>query len=340
MRHSIPYILLIQVLLISCLVSTSTEVISEPEPFLALDRIVFPSDVFAGQEFTINVSVIYSCRQRTMMNVGVYNYNSEVMMDPRVFFLEGNGSKSFLFYTRAPLGEGELEFEALLRYWHLGGWIYRNETLHRRFIVRVSEHVVERGVEVIIILPKTAVSSETIKWSGTEAKPDQSGLVRIRAEAGRYLVEIPQTIYIANNTRLNFLRWHDGSRSNPRIVEIEKDVTLTPQYETEHYLLVTSEIGEVYGGGWYPNGSTATFSAPRSFIEYSRGFAPQEYRFMKWSGDSDAETTVAQVKMTSPKTVKALWKTDQTPGIIILASIAIIIFDAATLFYLALGRRR
>jgi hypothetical protein len=75
-------------------------------------------------------------------------------------------------------------------------------------------------------------------------------------------------------------------------------------------------------------------------MEYTRGFVPQEYKFMRWSGDSDAETTVAQVKMTSPKTVKALWKTDVTPSIIILASAAIIVFDFTTLIYLALGRRR
>jgi hypothetical protein len=340
MRYSIPCILLIQVFLITYLLGISSGVISEPQPFLELDRIIFPSDVLAGQEFTISVSVVYSCRQRTMMNVGVYNYNSDVMMDPRVVFLEGNGSKSFLFYTRAPLGEGNLEFEALLRYWHLGGWVYRNETLHRRFSIRVSEQAIERRVQVVIMLPQTAGSSETIKWSGAEVKPDQSGIVRISAEAGRYLVEIPQRIYVANNTRLNFLRWHDGSRSNPRTIEIEKDVILTPEYETEHYLSVTSEVGEVSGGGWYPNGSTATFSATLSFMEYTRGFVPQEYKFMRWSGDSDAETTVAQVKMTSPKTVKALWKTDVTPSIIILASAAIIVFDFTTLIYLALGRRR
>ncbi|MBS7623653.1 hypothetical protein KEJ39_08305, partial [Candidatus Bathyarchaeota archaeon] len=104
MGHSIPHILLIQVLLVTFLIGTSSGVISEPTPFLALDRVVFPSVVLPGQEFTINVSVIYSCKQRTMMNVGVYNYNSDVIMDPLVVFLEGNGSKSFLFYTRAPLG--------------------------------------------------------------------------------------------------------------------------------------------------------------------------------------------------------------------------------------------
>jgi len=340
MKHSTPYVLLIQVLLASQVLSISYGAIAASPPFVSLGKVTFPDHVLAGQEFTINVSVIYSCKQRTMINVGVYNYNYETIMDPRVIFLEGNGSRSFLFHAKAPLNEGDLTFEALLRYWDREGWIYRNETLHRRFSVEVSGRAVDDTVQVIIVLPNPNKTPLTIEWSGTELRSDQLGFVRINAKAGKYLVEIPQKVYLKNNTRLNFLRWDDGSSSNPRIIEIRNDVTLTPLYEVEYYLSVTSEIRESSGGGWYPNGSVATFSVPPSVLEYARSVIPQEHRFTKWSGDSDAKASIAQVMMSSPKTVRAMWQVNQTPGMVILASITIMVFDLLILSYIALRRRR
>lgn len=340
MKRSTLYVLLIQILLASQVLSISYGAIVASAPFVSLDKVTFPDHVLTGQEFTINVSITYSCKQRTMTNVGVYNYNPETLMDPRVVFLEGNGSRSFLFHVKAPLNEGDLKFEALLRYWHLGGWIYRNETLHRRFSLRAIGRAIDETVQVAIALPNPNKTPATIKWSGAEVRTDQLGFARINAKAGRYLVEIPQKMYVNNNTRLNFLRWDDGSSSNPRIIEIRNDMTLIPEYGVEHYLSVTSEIGKASGGGWYPNGSVGTFSASPSVLEYTRAIIPREYKFMKWSGDSDAEAPIAQVNMSSPKTVRALWQVDQTPGMIILASITIMTLDVLILLYIALRRRR
>lgn len=340
MKRSTLYVLLIQILLASQVPSISYGAIGASAPSVSLGEVTFPDHVLTGQEFTINVSIAYSCKQRTMTNVGVYNYHSETIMDPRVVFLEGNGSRSFLFHVKTPVDQGDIEFEALLRYWHLGGWIYRNETLHRRFSVKVSGRAIDQTVQVTITLPNPNKTPVTIKWSGAEVRTDQLGFAKINVEAGRYLVEIPQRIFINNNTRLNLLRWDDGSSSNPRIVEIQNDTTMIPVYGVVHYLLVTSEIGKTSGGGWYPNGSVATYSAVPLVLDYTEGIIPREYRFVKWSGDSNTESLMGQVKMSSPKTIRALWQVNQTPGMIILASVIIMIFDVLILVLIALKRRR
>ncbi len=333
MRRFILLMVLVQILGTSQAVSASWSAIAPPEPEIALGEVILPERVLLGGDFVVNISVTYSCRQRTMSNIGIYDSDSGKILDPRIFYLEGDGSKSFLFKIQAPPSEGESKFEALMRYWYLERWVYEDESLQKPFSVKVTDKI-----RLSVILP---APSSRVKVDSVELNTDHLGVAQTSAMIGRHLIEVPQKMSLTDKTRLGFLRWSDGSVSNPRVVETQDDTTLTAEYETEHYLSVGSSFGHAQGEGWYPAGSTATFSVPNSVPGPNiLGFTPEEYTFTGWRGDTDAVTPTAKIKMTSPKTVEALWQTDQEPRILIALSLLIIVFDGAILGYVVLRRLR
>ncbi len=305
---------------------------AEPEPLIVIDEISFPEKVLQDQNFSVNVSVIYSCEKRTMCNIGIYDYNIEKMMDPRIFYLEGNGTEIIVLSLHAS-SEKQLEFETLLRYWYLNGWIYQKESLHRPFSINVTD-----SFQFTLLMPNSNI---TIKIGNEELKTDHLGIVKTSLKPGKYLVEVPQKINSTDNTRFSFIGWNDGSKSNPRLTYIKHDTNLSAEYEKEYYLNVNSSVGDTQGNGWYPSGSVATFSVPDSiYVPGILKIIPDKYLFIKWSGDSDATTSVSKIVMLSTKTVEANWRLDETPRILILLPLIIILFDLTILGYIAKRRRR
>ena len=180
----------------------------------------------------------------------------------------------------------------------------------------------------------------TIKIDNEEIETDPLGTLKTSVKPGKYLIEVPQKINSSNNTRLSFIGWSDGSKSNPRLTYVQHETNLTAEYEKEYYLNVNSSLGSTQGNGWYPSGSVATFSVPDSIYVPILQIIPDKYSFIKWTRDSDATTSISKIVMDSPKTVEANWMLDETPRILILVSVIIILFDLAILGYIAKRRRR
>ncbi|MGB6681648.1 MAG: hypothetical protein WBF08_10055 [Candidatus Bathyarchaeia archaeon] len=313
-------------------VGTAQAIIAEPEPMIEINDIIFPERVFQGQNFAVNISVVYSCEKRTMCNIGIYNYNIEKTMDPRMFYLEGNGTE-FIVLSLQASSEKQLVFEALLRYWYLNGWIYQKESLRRPFSINVTD-----SFQLALLMP---TPNTTIKIDNEKIETDHLGIVKTSVKPGKYLVEVPQKINSTNNTRLSFIGWSDGLKSNPRLTYVQHHTNLTAEYEKEYYLNVNSSLGSTQGNGWYSSGSVATFSVPDSiYVTGILQIIPDKYSFMKWTGDSDATTSISKIVMASPRTVEANWMLDETPRILILVSVIIILFDLAILGYIAKRRRR
>ncbi|MGQ9543405.1 MAG: hypothetical protein ACUVTM_04885 [Candidatus Bathyarchaeia archaeon] len=305
---------------------------SEPsEPIIMLGEIDYPRRVLPGHRFQVNVSVIYSCKDRSMVNIGLFSHNSGSILEPRISYLTGNGTKQYLFDLQAPDVEVSLDLEVLLRYWHLGFWVYGKESLRKPISIRIVDQV-----QLRIVLPRAGVEVEI---GNVRFRADDSGVVQTIMKVGRYLVKVPQNIDLAGGSRLTFSVWSDGSRSNPRIVEVQGDLTLNVTYEVEYLLSVNSGFGVSYGGGWYPAGREVTLSVPNmiTIIEGSN-LPSRRYVFKCWSGDVEASTPTIHVKVSSPMTVEAVWVKDETSNIVIMSSIVIIILNIAFMVYLVFGR--
>lgn len=313
-------------------VGTVQAIIAEPEPMIEIKDIKFPEKVLQGKNFAVNISVVYSCEKRTMCNLGIYDYNIEKTIDPRIFYLEGNGTE-FIVLSLQASSERQLVFEALLRYWYLNGWIYEKESLRRPFSINVTDSL---QFTLLLPTPNTAIKIENV-----EVKTDHLGIIKTSVKPGKYLVEVPQKINSTINTRLSFIEWSDGSKSNPRLTYVQHDTNLTAEYEKEYYLNVNSSLGDTQGNGWYPSGSVATFSVPDSiYVSGILQIIPDKYLFIKWTGGSNVKSSLSKIVMDSPKTVVANWQLDETSRILILLSIIIILFDLVIFGYIAKRRRR
>ncbi|TRO57288.1 hypothetical protein E2P64_05200 [Candidatus Bathyarchaeota archaeon] len=332
MKYKLSILFPLLIIMIFRPVGTVQAIIVEPEPMIEINDIIFPERVLQGQNFAVKISVVYSCEKRTMCNIGIYDYNSEKTIDPRMFYLEGNGTE-FIILSLQASSEKQLIFEALLRYWYLNGWVHQKESLRRPFSINVTD-----SVQFTLWMPTPNI---TIKIDNEKIEADHLGIIKTRVKPGKYLIEVPQKINSTNNTRLSFIGWNDGSKSNPRLTYVHHDTNLTAEYDKEYYLNVNSSLGSTQGNGWYSTGSVATFSVPDLiYVPNILQIIPDKYSFMKWTRDSDATTPNSKIVMTSPKTVEANWQLDETSRILILLSTIIILFDLAILGYLAKKRRK
>ncbi len=126
---------------------------------------------------------------------------------------------------------------------------------------------------------------------------------------------------------------------------IDNDVAFTESgthtftYVAEYYLTVNSQYSNAKGSGWYPAGSTASFSIDESSISFegALGALGARYVFERWTGDSSSTNPSASVEMDGPKTVTALWREDYGNAYAIIIGAPIIV---AILLVLAFSLRR
>jgi len=84
--------------------------------------------------------------------------------------------------------------------------------------------------------------------------------------------------------------------------------TIVAHYKTQYLLTASSDYGIVGGGGWYDAGSTATLSVATE-VDTSYGV---KQVFQKWTGDMEWTSATTAIKMDSPHTLMAVWRTDST----------------------------
>jgi uncharacterized repeat protein (TIGR02543 family) len=126
---------------------------------------------------------------------------------------------------------------------------------------------------------------------------------------------------VEDKSRVVFTGWSGSITSiEPKAtVTVDTNKTLVANWKNQYYLKVSSEYGEPKGESWYDEGATASFS-----VTSPVGLLIQQV-FDKWSGDSTATTTTASFTMNSPKTVTAIWTTDYTQLIALVAGIVVVI---------------
>ena len=125
------------------------------------------------------------------------------------------------------------------------------------------------------------------------------------------LGSVPLSESGSQGVRYIFQGWSvDALPVSGNSIEVTMDVphTVEAQYKTQYLLTVSSEYGTVQGEGWYDAGSSATFSVTTP-IDTSYGV---KQVFDRWAGDSESTSPTTTITMDSPRTVMAVWRTDNT----------------------------
>ncbi|MGC8648217.1 MAG: hypothetical protein ACP5SJ_01825 [Candidatus Micrarchaeia archaeon] len=121
-------------------------------------------------------------------------------------------------------------------------------------------------------------------------------------------ISAPSIVYLSNNKREIFAGWKgDGTgsytgHSANATVQMDSNITETATWQTQYYVNVTSEYGQINGSGWYASGSEATLSVPRTII--ATGSGSREY-FKGWS-NGESSSSISFV-VSGPMNLSAEW---------------------------------
>jgi hypothetical protein len=149
------------------------------------------------------------------------------------------------------------------------------------------------------------------------------------SEGGLLIIEVPYEIYESEkDTKYIFKEWA-GITSDRRLeLRVSNPVTVKAVYDTWYYLKVIDENGLAVGEGWYPKGGEAEVRVQ----ETSTGFLVKKV-FNGWEVDGNIISKDRTLKyvVNQPITLRALWTTDYTELIVMIAVLGSII-GATSLF--------
>ena len=178
-------------------------------------------------------------------------------------------------------------------------------------------------------------------WASLDGENKTGRSVSFEAAGGEHKLEA--TFYkTAGKSRYTFSLWSDGVANNPRTIRLKKDAEINAIYKVEHLVEVSSPIGEVSGGGWYVEGSTATVSVrpgiiPKDFFTY--------YVFDGWIENETkaSASSTYTFTVTKPTRLTASWRAEPNPitvGLIILILVIIILVLLALTIKIGTKRKK
>jgi hypothetical protein len=267
-------------------------------PTAKIASIVYPEHVHPGKTFQVTVEAQYSIQSGA--DIGIWDPSSGVMIESYAIPLPGPGRISFDFKLTAPPIDGEWHLIVITRIWWEDAWYQNPDGGSASFAVQISGN--------ITILLNSEGASPTITIDGSPISLADNESVSILLKPGLHTVEAPSLIQVNPVTRLVFVGWSDGIGSNPQQVVLSDGEEIAPIYRTEYLLSVESDRGGVSGGGWYANGTLASFAAVNSFTATSPfGLLTNQYNFEGWSGDSQSRDAISSIDMNGPKIVQPVW---------------------------------
>jgi hypothetical protein len=142
-----------------------------------------------------------------------------------------------------------------------------------------------------------------------------------------------------NSTRHVFEGWNAASNSASvsynQVVTQAEDFVAT--WKTQYYVNVSSSYGTASGSGWYDLGSTVSISLDST--ELQAGFLAY-HRFNGWSGAYTGTDASATIAVAGPESIVAVWSTDSTLQLLLIAGVAVVLIFLIFLIWMVLGRTR
>ncbi|MEM2122830.1 MAG: M6 family metalloprotease domain-containing protein [Candidatus Bathyarchaeia archaeon] len=165
----------------------------------------------------------------------------------------------------------------------------------------VLEATLAVGYSLIITVPVNA----TVRVNGTAYTPGPGGKVAVQASMGSQLtVEVERIVEQGEGIRSVFQGWSDGSSENPRTVKVQGIESLEAEYGRQYLLDVDPDIGEVKGGGWYDENSTARIEAEDP-CRVQEGVT--RLTFSGWKGDLEGVSPIVELTVDQPLRIQATW---------------------------------
>ena len=284
------------------------------------------SDTSAYPGDTLNVPVTVS----DLTGQGVYSYQFKIKYDSTVVKAIGIDSTKTLteswgttWINMATPGEIEIGNYGVEPLQHAGALIYI--ILNIVGEINDSTHLVFQEFEFNAGQPNTMITNGSIKilhppvlvhFKANVAIPIKILLDGIEkylpidttwTHGSIHTIGTHSPQYQSGDIRFSFKNWSDGGDTLHSVVP-GSDTTFTLNMNEEFLLTVNSEYGDVHGGGWYVNGTTAICSIDSLANETDS----TRYIFDKWNGTGNSAYTGTErtvtIIMNDPVVETAEWK--------------------------------
>ncbi len=271
------------------------------QPASQVISVDYPKVVRPGTPFVVTVRVAYSSKFG-MMDIGIWDPAKGVVIQSLVSnaTLSGAGQSTVNFNLTAPSTVGPWRLSAITRVWLQDAW-YFDQAGTYDFTVAVVENV--------ILTLDGVPQGSSVLLDGEALQVNGSVLVVPVALATVHQLEVPSIIAEGPGGRIVFDSWSDGVRSNPRLIVINGNLSISPIFKKQYFLSVNSDFGVGAGQGWYDQDQIAQFGISSTFQESPAFFSllTESYQFKSWSGDSESNLPTSSVRMDGPKSVDAKW---------------------------------
>jgi hypothetical protein len=203
--------------------------------------------------------------------------------------------------------------------------------------VSMPYNVTVSVTNLVTLTVEGAYPNSTIAFDGISYAASASGELQLQVARGPHTIEVQAMSYVGNVTRKVFVEWEDGTNVNPRTVVLNSDSQISPVYQTQYFVSMSSPYGEATGSGWYDEGSTVTGYVQPVILQQPSVI------FSHWEGSVTAASPRIVFTVTSPAMVVAVWY--PTPisspssnfGAIIWVSIGILLFTVMLVWNIKLN---
>jgi M6 family metalloprotease-like protein len=154
------------------------------------------------------------------------------------------------------------------------------------------------------VLTITTIPSGRVWINGTEYVGDRDGFIKVELDEGVYVVNAQEEL-AQDDVRYAFEGWSDGLNKSTRLIILDRDQDYILNYSKFYRVEVSTDYGEVVGGGWYKSGEKASIELLTDrIIEFKNN---TRLVFSGWGGDIESNQSKIFLTVDSPKTIKATW---------------------------------
>jgi hypothetical protein len=182
------------------------------------------------------------------------------------------------------------------------------------------------GIELApVTLKVTVPAAVAVSVDGVRQPP---GSAAVGVALGEHNITVPSLVQLNPTTRLRFDHWPDGSTNMNRTILVTGDTSFDVAYVIQNLLTITGPQPNSSGAGWYDEGTTATFSVPRTEpMGGLLGILGGKLNFQGWyeNGQLLTRSTTGAISMNQPHMITAAWQGDYSEPTVILPGIIIIL---------------
>jgi hypothetical protein len=256
-----------------------------------LTTLAAPPRIPPDQILAVQMNLSYSTRNEVALRAIALDSHSTQIENAIDFTANGDGRRSLDFLIAPPFNSTEISLEIVMLRYEPSGWSPAGGPYFTTTNV----------ASTLSVTLESNVSNVSIVFDGVQHTASEAA--QLETVPGMHLVQAPASIYFNVQRRAVFTQWDDGTSAPMRELNLNDNTTVIAYYRMQYFVNATSPYGNLTGGGWYDENSTATVLVEPPMV------SENGVLFSRWTGDANGSSPQVLLLVNSPKTIRVQWET-------------------------------